>query len=114
MKKAAVYAIDFDGTIVTHEYPNIGKPIKDAFRVLKQLKRDGNKLILWTCRDGKELHEAVEFCKSMGLEFDAVNTNIPGIGIDPKPKIYADLYIDDRGYGTVIDWNSIELDLASK
>lgn len=111
--KQLIIAVDFDGTCVTHNYPDIGKPIPNALKVLKRLQQQGHKLILWTCRDSQELRDAIAYCKQGGLTFDAVNANIPGIGINPKPKIYADLYIDDRGYGTVIDWDAIELDLIS-
>ena len=113
MKKNSIIAVDFDGTIVTHNYPYIGKPLPNAFNTLIKLQGLGHKLILWTCRDGKELQDAVDFCKQHGLIFDAVNDNLPGLGFDPKPKIYADLYIDDRGYGvSEIDWNEIELNLT--
>jgi len=102
-----IIAIDFDGTIVEHKFPKIGEPRKNVFRVLKQLKKDGHKLILWTCRDGKYLDEAVDFCKENGIEFDAINNNIKS-GFMPLPKIYADLYIDDRGLmGIPSDWNTI-------
>lgn len=114
-KQHLVLACDFDGTIVTHDYPNIGKPIKNAFKVLKQLQRNGHKLILWTCRQGKELQEAIDYCKQNGLEFNAVNENVyKSATFNPYPKVYADMYIDDRGYGAVIDWDEIELDIASK
>lgn len=114
MNRNSIFCVDFDGTIVTHNYPNIGKPIKNAFKVLKQLQRDGHKLILWTCREGKELQEAIDYCNQNGLEFNAVNANVSGLGFNPYPKVYADMYIDDRGYGAVIDWDEIELDIALK
>jgi len=95
-----IFAIDFDGTLVEHKYPEIGEEIPKAFECLKKLKKEGHKLILWTCRydegDRKDLTEAVVFCKNKGIEFDAVNANIPGLSFNPYPKIYADIYIDDR------------------
>ena len=69
-------AVDFDGTIVEHEYPKIGKEMLFAFDTLKLLKDKGNKLILWTYRSGKYLDEAVEYCKENGLEFYAVNKKL--------------------------------------
>ena len=54
-------AVDFDGTIVDHEYPKIGKEKLFAFRTLKELEKKGARLILWTFRTGKELDEAVEY-----------------------------------------------------
>ena len=62
-------AVDFDGTIVDHEFPSIGKEKLFAFRTLKELEKKGARLILWTFRNGKELDEAVEFCRNNGIEF---------------------------------------------
>ena len=70
-----IIAVDFDGTIVTHEYPKIGKELPFAIDTLKRLQLNQNLLILWTVREGIELDEAVEFCKSRGLEFFAINSN---------------------------------------
>ena len=70
-------AVDFDGTIVEHEYPEIGKEMLFAFLTLKELNKKGARLILWTFRSGKELEEAVEFCRKNGVEFYAVNKNYP-------------------------------------
>ena len=99
-----IIAIDFDGTIVEHAFPEIGEAIDGAFDALLFLKSQGHQLILWTCRNDndpalngrKVLSEAVEFCRERGLEFDAVNANVPGLGFNPTPKVYADIYIDDR------------------
>lgn len=108
-----IIAIDFDGTLVKHEYPGIGNKVPMAFNTCLRLKEQGNKLILWTCREhpidtGEKdlLQEAIDFCESNGLTFDAVNANIKDIGFDPSPKIYADIYIDDRNFGGV-NWNAI-------
>lgn len=104
-----IIAIDFDGTIVEHNYPKIGSELPNATYFIKKIKNEfGIKIILWTCREGQELAEAVDWCKSKGLVFDAVNSNIFDIGNLAKSKIYADLYIDDRNFGTkIIDWNYI-------
>jgi len=72
-----IIAVDFDGTIVEHRYPQIGKEKLFAFETLKALQKQGHLLILWTFRSGKELDEAVEFCANHGLEFYAVNKNFP-------------------------------------
>lgn len=103
-RKPMIIAVDFDGTIVEHKFPEIGAPIPLAIECLKKLKLLGHKLILWTCRSDddptfenrKLLTEAVEYCRQMGVEFDAVNKNIGEFSELPSPKIYADLYIDDR------------------
>jgi len=70
-------AVDFDGTIVTHEYPNIGKELPFAIETLRQLQRDGHKIILWSVREGQLLEEAIEWCRARGLEFYASNKDYP-------------------------------------
>ena len=71
-------AVDFDGTIVTHAYPQIGKPIPFAIETLKKLQReDMCQIILYTCREGQLLDDAVNYCKERGLEFYAVNAAFP-------------------------------------
>lgn len=102
-------AVDFDGTIVEHEYPKIGKEKLFAFRTLKELEKQGATLILWTFRTGKELDEAVEFCKNNGIEFYAVNRNYPEEIIDEtvSRKIDADIYIDDKNLGGFPGWSEV-------
>jgi hypothetical protein len=102
-------AVDFDGTIVDHEYPNIGKEKLFAFLTLKELDKMGAKLILWTFRHGKELEEAVEFCKANGVEFYAVNRNYPEEKFDEtiSRKIDADIYIDDKNLGGFPGWSGV-------
>lgn len=103
-------AVDFDGTIVTHEYPRIGRPIPFAIDTLKRLQEeDHHQLILWTVREGHLLDEAVEYCRSKGLEFYAVNTNFPEETEEYRGprKLTADLWIDDRNLGGLPDWGVI-------
>ena len=102
-------AVDFDGTIVEHQYPKIGNELPFAFETLRALQKKGHKLILWTYRSEIELDEAVEFCREKGLEFYAVNKNYPEEKMNDKisRKILADLYIDDRNYGGMPEWTDI-------
>jgi hypothetical protein len=102
-------AVDFDGTIVDHEYPEIGKEKLFAFQTLKELEKRGARLILWTFRTGKELDEAVEFCRKNGIEFYAVNKNYPEEIFDNNVsrKIDADIYIDDKNVGGFPGWSGI-------
>jgi hypothetical protein len=102
-------AIDFDGTIVEHEYPKIGKEKLFAFRTLKELEKQGANLILWTFRTGKELEEAVEYCRDNGIEFYAINKNYPEEVIDEtvSRKIDADIYIDDKNLGGFPGWSEV-------
>lgn len=95
-----IIAVDFDGTLAVTEYPKIIRPIQYIINYCKRLKSEDNTLILWTCRHGKELEEAVEWCKEQGLEFDYINENPPdriAIWGDCR-KVYADVYIDDHNY----------------
>lgn len=102
-------AVDFDGTIVEHEYPGIGKEILFAFQTLKELNKLGANLILWTFRTGKELEEAVEYCRKNGVEFYAVNKNYPEEIFDEtvSRKINADIFIDDKNIGGFPGWSGI-------
>ncbi|MBN2484582.1 MAG: hypothetical protein JXB34_01280 [Bacteroidales bacterium] len=103
-------AIDFDGTIVEHRYPEIGEEKLFAFETLKQLQKLGHLLILWTFRHGQELDEAVEYCKKNGVEFYAVNKSYPEEVFDPKTmsrKLDVDLFIDDRNIGGFMGWSEI-------
>jgi len=105
-----IIAVDFDGTIVEHKYPEIGKVKLFAFETLKQFQKQGHELILWTSRHGEELNEAIEFCIQHGVEFYAVNTNYPGevfIEGESSRKIVADIYIDDRIPGGFQGWSKI-------
>lgn len=103
-------AIDFDGTIVTHEYPAIGREIPFAIETLKKMQSElFCRLILWTVREGKELDEAVEYCRKRGLEFYAVNSNYPEETKEHNEprKLKVDLFIDDRNLGGLPDWGVI-------
>lgn len=104
-------AVDFDGTIVTHEYPAIGVERPFAIDTLKMLIRDQHKLILWSVREGKLLDEAVEWCRERGVEFYAVNRDYPEETTKNNPhfsrKLKVDLFIDDRNVGGLPDWGTI-------
>jgi hypothetical protein len=103
-------AVDFDGTIVEHEYPKIGKPIPFAIDVLKRLQNeDHHIIILWTMREGKLLQEAIDYCEKQGLKFYAHNKNYPEEPFDEGTirKLSADIYIDDRNIGGLFDWGII-------
>jgi hydroxymethylpyrimidine pyrophosphatase-like HAD family hydrolase len=104
-------AVDFDGTIVTHEYPQIGKEIPFAIQTLKMLQQDGHKLILWSVRKDKLLEDAVQWCRERGLEFYAVNKEYPEEEMQNNNyysrKLKVDLWIDDRNVGGLPDWGII-------
>jgi len=98
-EKQMIYAIDFDGTLAITEWPKIISPIVSMMTFAKLAREQGNKVILNTCRTGKHLDDAVAYCKSFGVEFDAVNENIPELIAmydNDSRKISADYYIDDK------------------
>lgn len=94
----AIIAVDFDGTCVTHDYPDIGKDI-GAVPVLRKLVSRGAKLILWTMRSGKERDEAVLWFKRHNIPLWGVNRNPTQRSWTQSPKAYAQLYIDDAALG---------------
>lgn len=105
--RSYIIAVDFDGTVVDDAYPKIGKPKLFAFDTLKELLNQGHRLVLWTYRSGKELEEAIEFCKKNGVEFYAVNSSFEGEVFDlnkQSRKIHADIFIDDRNLGGFPGW----------
>ena len=106
-----IIAVDFDGTIVEHEYPKIGKEKIFATETLRQLINGGHRLIPWTVREGELLDEAVEWCRQRGVEFYAVNKDFPEENISKNEqfsrKIKADVWIDDLNVGGLPDWGTI-------
>ena len=103
-----IIAVDFDGTIVEHAYPEIGKPIPFAIETLIQLQREGHRIILWSVREGELLQEALDYCAERGLRFFAANENYPGEDRNSVPrKLLADIFIDDRNLGGLHDWGII-------
>lgn len=99
MQNDKIIAVDFDGTLCKDSYPQIGEPNTELIYRLKQMQQEGCKLILWTCRCGERLEEAVRWCGNFQIQFDAVNENveetIQKYGTDSR-KIHADIYIDDK------------------
>lgn len=107
-----ILAVDFDGTLCEHKYPEIGKPKKTVIEFVKRRAAKGDKIILWTCRNGKELEEAIAWCYKQGIFLSAVNEDIPEIknsdfGREKSCKIYCNYFIDDRNLSVA---NMLELD----
>lgn len=100
-----IVAVDFDGTLAVTKFPEIIKPIPKMIKHCKQLQRGGTILILYTCRKGKDLQDAVEWCAALGLVFDYVNENtaenIEKYGGTDTRKIFAHEYIDDKAINPV-------------
>ena len=94
-----IIAIDFDNTLFKTKWPDILEPIWEVIERAKEEQRNGAKLILWTCRCGKYLDDAIEACRRVGIIFDAVNENLPESietfdGTDSR-KVFANEYWDD-------------------
>ena len=102
-------AVDFDGTIVEHKYPEIGKEKPFAIQTLRTLQQEGNRIILFTSREGELLDDAVAYCHKKGLDFFAVNSNQPADALFSRQtsKVIADVYIDDKNLGGLPDWPDI-------
>lgn len=116
-KGSKVVAVDFDGTIVKHAYPEIGEPIPWAMEGLRAFQEKGWKIILHTMRSGEYLEEAVELLKKEGINLYGVNVNPTQCHWTESPKCYAPLYIDDAALGCpliypagerpFVDWQAI-------
>lgn len=112
-----VLGIDFDGTVVEHDFPRVGKPLPYAFEVLRRLQTRGHVLILWTCRedhptkiDREYLRHAVEFCRDNGIVFTAVNEAIPDHDFreySPRRKPHVGCWIDDTNLGGFPGWEFV-------
>ncbi|MDD4215826.1 MAG: hypothetical protein PHZ24_00625 [Bacteroidales bacterium] len=102
-------AVDFDGTIVEHRYPDIGEIIPGAFEVLRELQENGHKLVLWTVRDGIDLQAAIDFCLDYGIMFYAANESFPNEEFNKyiSRKVDVNIFIDDRNIGGFIGWDKI-------
>lgn len=102
--KNLIIAVDFDGTCVTHEYPNVGKEI-GAAQVLKRITDAGHKIILFTMRSGKELQDAVNWFKQNDIPLFGINENPEQHTWTESPKPYAHMYIDDAAFGCPLLFN---------
>ena len=94
-----IMAVDFDGTLVSDRFPEIGIERKEICNTIRRYQEQGVKSILWTSRTDEHLEAAVNWCKEHNLNFDAINQNIPEVialtGRDTR-KVFADVYIDDK------------------
>ena len=104
-------AVDFDGTIVEHKYPEIGEEKPFAVQTLRMLIAERHKLILWSVREGELLDEAVNWCRERGIEFYAINRDYPEETLSNNDyfsrKLKVDVFIDDRNLGGLPDWGTI-------
>jgi len=110
MKRQRIVAIDFDGTIVEDTWPTIGNLRPDVLRVIKRLRDNGDNIVIWTCRQGKDLSDAIKFLDKNDIPYDAINENVESVKVDfnPFPKIYYDVLIDDKNLGGILQWKKVE------
>jgi len=107
-----IIAIDFDGTIVMDRFPDIGEMIPGAKEIINSFFEDGHRIIIWTSRTGIELARAIEWLAKSGIKYHLVNESCPEntkkYGGRDTRKIYADIYIDDKGlFHLPTDWYQI-------
>ncbi len=103
-----ILAIDFDGTIVEHKYPGIGDLLPFAKEVISRLYSLGHYIIIWTCRTTAfDASLAQMFLTQAGIPYHTFNKNSHECDVQSYPKVYADIYIDDRQIGGLPTWPEI-------
>ena len=104
--KHRIIGVDFDGTLAITKgtYPEIQKPIQEIIDYIKEEQKNGAYLILITMREKEELAQAVAWCVKQGVDFDAVNDNLPHMKRffknNPR-KIFCNEYLDDTNIGGI-------------
>ena len=117
-KNYLTFAVDFDGTVVRHRYPNIGDDIPHAVRVLKRIVAAGHKIIINTVRGNNTyIHDAIDWYEKHNIPLYGINKNPEQTWTDSN-KVYANFIIDDTAIGTplcfdngdpYVDWIKIEV-----
>jgi hypothetical protein len=117
-----VIAVDFDGTVVDHCYPYVGKDVPLAVETLLKLQEAGCRIILWTMRSGVFLQDAIDWFVDKGISLYGIQKNPTQQEWTDSPKAYAHIYIDDAAYGcplidlpdfsrVCVDWKHISKNL---
>lgn len=94
-----IYAVDFDGTVVDHQFPLVGPDVPGAVEALRALVAQGHVIILWTMRSGGYLSAAEKWFADRGIPLYGVNENPHQRSWTTSPKAYAMAYIDDAAVG---------------
>lgn len=105
-----IIAIDFDGTIIEDRFPDIGEMKQGAGEAINALYAEGFTIIIWSCRNGINKARAIEWLVRAGIKFHYFNQscadNVKKYGSDTR-KVYADLYIDDKGVNPLPGWDEL-------
>ena len=118
-KRRVSICVDFDGTMVTHQYPKIGKEVPFAVKIMKEYTEKYNVAwILNTMRSGKLLENAVKWCEKKGIQLYGINHNPEQDEWDSSTKAYGQFYIDDSnvcqpliyedGIRPYVDWKAVD------
>ncbi len=104
-----ILCVDFDGTIVEHEYPDMGELKEGAKEYINKLYDEGYYIIIWTCRAGYPLVDMINFLDDKGVKYHKINENAPFemIGFKPSPKVFCNIHIDDTNLGGLPEWKDI-------
>ena len=108
--KKLILAIDFDGTIATDSFPEVGTLREDADVIIRKLYEDGHDIIINTCRTGKYEGLAEYFLVDNNIPYHFINSNLPRVIDTYKQdcrKISADFYIDNRNICGLPSWKEI-------
>lgn len=119
--------VDFDGTVVEHAYPAIGKEVPGAFDVLQELINNGHKIIIFTMRSDERLQEAVSYMAGKGIDLYGINHNPDQDSWTNSPKAYGNIFIDDAALGCplinysegvkkrpYVDWDEVRRQLKNR
>lgn len=105
-----IIAVDFDGVLNASPFPSVGVVVGGAKAAMEQLKAMGHHLIIWTCREGQDLLDAINFLLDKGVPFDGVNCNTRSnieLYSNDSRKVFADLYVDDKCVGGWQGWDVV-------
>ena len=118
-----IFAVDFDGTIVQHEFPKVGPPVPGAVEGLRELVENDHKIILYTMRSGEYLDTAIGYMGGINIPLLGVNHNPEQSQWTDSPKAFAHSYIDDSAVGCplvypetgrpYVDWNWVMIEIRA-
>jgi hydroxymethylpyrimidine pyrophosphatase-like HAD family hydrolase len=100
MKRRYSVAFDFDGTLCENKFPEIGEPKKDIIKLLEIFHENDWDIIIWTCRSNEYQEAMKKWLDAKEIPYDFINENPNTYFKNESRKIYADIYIDDKGLFT--------------